>query len=185
MRKDDPIVSAAIGPAGLTTAVVTVCAVAAVPLSFAGPGWLRLAVVGPFLLAGPGAALALFLWTAKPDEPRRPQRWLPFAVTVAIGSSLAASVLIATAMIYTHLWYPSLAVCLLSAITLAIVTVPARRLRWPELLIRWESMTRASALRAQRWVARHAVPGSPGTRSGSGSGTGSGSGPGSGSGKGS
>ena len=42
-------------------ALVTVAALASIPLSFIGPEELRLAVIGPFLLAGPGTALILFL----------------------------------------------------------------------------------------------------------------------------
>lgn len=162
MRKDDPIASAAVGPAGITAAAVAVCAIAAVPLSFVGPGWLRLAVIGPFLLAGPGAALALLLWTAKANGPRRPPRWLPFGITLAIGSSLAVSGLLATVMIYAHLWYPSIAVCLVSAVTLGLLAVPARRLRWPELLLSWWSMTRESVVRARRRFMQRTVSGRPG-----------------------
>jgi hypothetical protein len=153
--------SAVFWPVKVTSGVVAAFAIAAVPLSFVGPGWLRLAAIGPFLLAGPGAALALLLWTSKPSGTRQPARWLAFGLTLAIGSSLAISVLVATVMIYARLWYPSIAICLVSAMTLGLIAVTVRRLRWPGPPLRWGLTARESLVRAKRKFARHPVPGPP------------------------
>jgi hypothetical protein len=111
----------------LTCFVATVAA-AAIPLSFVGPGGLRLAVIGPFLLAGPGTALVMLL-RLNPTASQRRTEMVPLAVAVAIGSSLAISALLATAMLYAHLWNPSLAVTGLSLLTLGLLVLALRRAR--------------------------------------------------------
>jgi hypothetical protein len=107
---------------------VAVIAAAAIPLSFVGPGGLRLAVIGLFLLAGPGTALVILL-RLKPTARQRSTEMLPLAAAIAIGFSLAVSALLATAMLYTHLWYPSLAVSCLSVLTLGMLVLALRRTR--------------------------------------------------------
>jgi hypothetical protein len=69
---------------GTISAVVAAVALASVPLSFTGPEALRLAVIGPFLLAGPGTALILLL---KPARIRKGTGFevLPLAVAMAVS----------------------------------------------------------------------------------------------------
>ncbi|MEO5781413.1 MULTISPECIES: hypothetical protein [Arthrobacter] len=107
-------------------------AVAAVPLSFVGPGGLRLAVIGLLMLAGPGTALVLLL---RLDPPRSMQATgaLPLSIAIAIAFSLAMSTLVATAMIYTGLWAPPVAVTLLSIATLGLLAFELKRSgQWPK-----------------------------------------------------
>jgi hypothetical protein len=103
-------------------------AVAAVPLSFFGPGGLRLAVIGLLMLAGPGTALVLLL---RLDPPRSMQATgaLPLSIAVAIAFSLAMSTLVATAMIYAGLWSPPAGVFVLTAATLALLGFELKRSR--------------------------------------------------------
>jgi hypothetical protein len=103
-------------------------AVAAVPLSFSGPGGLRLAVIGLLMLAGPGTALVLLL---RLDPPRSVQATgaLPLSIAIAIAFSLAMSTLVATAMVYARLWSPPAGVCLLSAGTLGLLGFEVKRSR--------------------------------------------------------
>jgi hypothetical protein len=103
-------------------------AVAAVPLSFFGPGGLRLAVIGLLMLAGPGTALVLLL---RLDPPRSVQATgaLPLSIAVAIAFSLTMSTLVATAMIYARLWSPPVGVCILAAATLALLGFEFKKTR--------------------------------------------------------
>ncbi len=106
-------------------------AVAAVPLSFVGPGGLRMAVIGLLMLAGPGTALVLLL---RLDPPRSMQATgaLPLSIAVAIASSLAMSTLVATAMVYAGLWSPPVAVTLLSVATLGLLALELKKSgQWP------------------------------------------------------
>jgi hypothetical protein len=112
-------------------AVVAVVAVASIPLSFTGPEGLRLAVIGPFLLAGPGTALILFL------KPRRIRKgtgfeMLPLAVAIAVSFSLALAILLSTAMLYAGFWHPSAAVSGLAVLTLGLLVAVDRRSRREE-----------------------------------------------------
>jgi hypothetical protein len=103
-------------------------AVAAIPLSFFGPGGLRLAVIGLLMLAGPGTALVLLL---RLDPPRSVQATgaLPLSIAIAIAFSLAMSTLVAAAMVYARLWSPPAGVCLLSAATLGLLGFELKRSR--------------------------------------------------------
>ncbi len=106
-------------------------AVAAVPLSFVGPGGLRMAVIGLLMLAGPGTALVLLL---RLDPPRSMQATgaLPLSIAVAIAFSLAMSTLVATAMIYAGLWSPPVAVTVLSIATLGLLALELKKSgQWP------------------------------------------------------
>lgn len=105
-------------------------AIAAVPLSFFGPGGLRLAVIGLLMVAGPGAALVLLL---RIDPPRSIHATgsLPLSIAIAIAFSLAMSTLVATAMIYARLWSPPAGVCLLSIATLGMLGFELKRSRRP------------------------------------------------------
>jgi hypothetical protein len=107
---------------------VAAVAIAAIPLSFAGPGGLRLAVIGPFLLAGPGTALALLLRLDSADT--GPVRGaVPLVIAIAIAFSLALSTLVATGMLYAQQWNPQAGVMLLSVITLGLLALAAKRSR--------------------------------------------------------
>lgn len=114
--------------AGTVGAVVAAVALASVPLSFTGPEPLRLAVIGPFLLAGPGTALILLL---KPARIRKGTGFgvLPLAVAIVVSFSLASAILFSTAMLYAGFWHPSAAVSLLAVLTLGLLAVDNRRSR--------------------------------------------------------
>jgi hypothetical protein len=111
--------------------VVAVVALASIPLSFTGPEELRLVVIGPFLLAGPGTALILFL---KPPRVRKGTGFevLPLAVAIAVSFSLASAILLSTAMLYAGFWHPSAAVSLLAVLTLGLLAAVDRRSRRKE-----------------------------------------------------
>lgn len=111
--------------------IVAAMALASIPLSFVGPEALRLAVIGPFLLSGPGTALILLL---KPARIRKGTGFevLPLAGAIAVSISLAAAILLSTAMLYSGLWHPSMAVSFLAVITLGLLTVVDRRSRRKE-----------------------------------------------------
>ena len=101
-------------------------AVAVIPLSLTGPGWLRLVVIGGFLLAGPGTAVLLLLgWPrigyprSGSDDPPAAAMTVPLAVSLATATSLAISTLIAAVMLYTHQWHPAGGVIGLAALVLA------------------------------------------------------------------
>jgi hypothetical protein len=108
--------------------VTAAVAVAAIPLSFVGPGGLRLAVIGLLMLAGPGTALVLLL---RLDPPRSMQATgaLPLSIAVAIAFSLAMSTLVATAMVYAGLWSPPAGVCILAVTTLGLLGFELKRSR--------------------------------------------------------
>lgn len=95
-------------------------AVAAVPLSFLGPGGLRLAVIGLLMLAGPGTALVLLLRLDPPRSMQAPGA-LPLGIAVAIAFSLTMSTLVATAMIHAGLWSPPVGVWVMAAVTLGLL----------------------------------------------------------------
>jgi peptidoglycan/LPS O-acetylase OafA/YrhL len=112
----------------LLTCATAILAVAAIPLSFEGPRTLRLAVVGLFLLMGPGSALVLLLKLNR--TPARSNNLLtPLLGSIALGSSVAISILVSTAMVYAHLWNPSWAVAGMAAGTLVLLAVAAIRNR--------------------------------------------------------
>lgn len=107
-------------------------ALAAVPLSFVGPGGLRLAVIGLLMLAGPGTALVLLL---RLDPPRSMQATgaLPLSIAIAIAFSLAMSTLVASALIYAGLWSPPLGVTILSIATIVLLGFELQRSgQWPK-----------------------------------------------------
>ena len=99
-------------------------ALAAIPLSFAGPEGLRMAVIGLLMLAGPGTALVLLL---RFDSPRSAQAAGARPLAIAIAFSLTMSTLVATAMIYARLWSPPVGVCVLSIMTLAFLGLEFKR----------------------------------------------------------
>lgn len=103
-------------------------ALAAVPLSFSGPGGLRLAVIGLLMLAGPGTALVLLLRLDPPRSVQAPGA-LPLGIAIAIAFSLAMSTLVATAMIYAGHWSPPAGVCVLAAATLGLLGFELKRSR--------------------------------------------------------
>ncbi|WP_427174759.1 hypothetical protein [Arthrobacter sp. 92] len=113
---------------GTIGAIVAAVALASVPLSFAGPEPLRLAVIGPFLLAGPGTALILLL---KPVRIRKGSGFgvLPLAMAIAVSFSLASAILLSTAMLYAGFWHPSAAVSLLAVLTVGLLAADNRRSR--------------------------------------------------------
>jgi len=110
----------------LATSAVAALAVAAIPLSFAGPTTLRLAVIGLFLLTGPGAALVLLLRMNRPST-RMSNQLVPLLGSIAIGFSLAISAILSTIMLYAHLWHPSAAVAGLSVLTLGLLALGMKR----------------------------------------------------------
>jgi hypothetical protein len=101
-------------------------AVAAIPLSFAGPEGLRLAVVGLLMLAGPGTALVRLLHFSPPHSAQATGA-LPLSIAIAVAFSLAMSTLVATAMIYARLWSPPVSVCILSIMTLAFLAFDIKK----------------------------------------------------------
>jgi hypothetical protein len=93
-------------------------AVATIPLSLTGPGWLRLLVIAVFLLAGPGTAVLLLLgW---------PRNGYALAVSMATAISLAVSTLVATVMLYAHQWHPGAGVIGLAALVLVALGIRRR-----------------------------------------------------------
>lgn len=116
---------------GMIGAIVAAVALASIPLSFTGPEALRLAVIGPFLLSGPGTALILLL---KPARLRKGTGFevLPLAVAIAVSFSLASAILLSTAMLYSGFWHPSVAVSLLAVLTLVLLAAVDRRFRRTE-----------------------------------------------------
>lgn len=111
--------------------IAAAVSLAAIPLSFTGPEGLRLAVIGPFLLAGPGTALVLLL---KPAGLRKGTGFevLPLAVAIAVSFSLATAILLSTAMLFLGSWHPSVAVSILAVFTLGLLAVADRRSRRKE-----------------------------------------------------
>lgn len=120
--------------------VVAAVAVAAVPLSFFGPGGLRMVVIGLLMLAGPGTALVLYirLGSADPDDAgadgagahrTAAQSTLPLAISIAVASSLALSTIVSTAMVFAQMWAPPAAVVVLSLVTLLLLVLGAKRSR--------------------------------------------------------
>lgn len=102
----------------LIVGLAALLAAAAIPLSFIGPPGLRLAVIGLFLLSGPGVALVLLL---RLDNRSSTLSTLvgPLLGALAIGFSVAVSILVATVMVYAQLWSPPWAVTCLAVATLA------------------------------------------------------------------
>jgi hypothetical protein len=110
--------------------VLALLAAAAIPLSLTGPGWLRLVVIGAFLLAGPGTAILLLLdWPRigpigpGSDDPPAAAMAVPLAISLATATSLAISALIATVMLYAHQWHPGAGVIGLATLVLAALGV--------------------------------------------------------------
>jgi len=109
----------------LATGAVAAMAVAAIPLSFTGPPSLRLAVIGLFLLTGPGAALVLLLGMNRPST-RMSNQLVPLLGSITIGFSLAISAVLSTIMLYAHLWHPAAAVACLAVLTLGLLALGMR-----------------------------------------------------------
>jgi len=68
------------------------------------------------------------LWSYRTLPPRhRSQAFGPaFHIALALGVSLALSLLVATGMVYAKLWNPAAGIALLSGLTLALLVIP----RW-------------------------------------------------------
>ncbi|MCU1548357.1 MAG: hypothetical protein JWO29_1308 [Arthrobacter sp.] len=111
---------------GYVSYATAAVAIAAIPLSFFGPDGLRLAVIGLLMLAGPGTALVLLLRLDPPRSVGAPGA-LPLSIAIAIAFSLAMSTLVATAMIYAHLWSPPAGVFVLSIATLGLLALDFKR----------------------------------------------------------
>ena len=116
--------------------VVAALAVAAVPLSFFGPGGLRMVVIGLLMLAGPGTALVLYLRLGSADTGDADgagahrsvaHSTLPLAISIAVASSLALSTIVSTAMVFARMWSPPVAVLVLSLVTLLLLVLGAKR----------------------------------------------------------
>ena len=116
--------------------VVAALAVAAVPLSFFGPGGLRMVVIGLLMLAGPGTALVLYLRLGSADtgdadgagaHRSAAHSTLPLAISIAVASSLALSTMVSTAMVFARMWSPPVAVLVLSLVTLLLLVLGAKR----------------------------------------------------------
>jgi hypothetical protein len=103
-------------------------AVAAMPLSFFGPEGLRLVVISLLMLAGPGTALVMLLRFGPPASPEA-RSTLPLAIAIAVASSLGLSTMVATAMVFSRIWSPPAAVCILSLVTLGLLALGTQRSR--------------------------------------------------------
>lgn len=113
----------------LLAGTVAALAAAAIPLAFVGAPTVRFAVIGVFLLTGPGSALMLML-KVNDGPSRRFGRMLgPLLGSMAIGLSIAISLIVATAMVYARLWNPSAAVASLAGATLVLIAVGSARPR--------------------------------------------------------
>lgn len=123
-----PVIGAQLRGATVAGTAAAAAALASIPLSFTGPGVLRIAVIGPFLLAGPGTALILFLTPHRTTQGRR-SRTLALDTAVALSFSLTAGILLSTAMLYARFWHPSAAVCVLSGLTLVLLAAAGRGFR--------------------------------------------------------
>ena len=120
---------------------VAALAVAAVPLSFFGPGGLRMVVIGLLMLAGPGTALVLYLRLGSVDgydadgpvvegagaHRSAAHSTLPLAIAIAVASSLALATIVSTAMVFAQMWSPPVAVLVLSLVTLLLLVLGAKR----------------------------------------------------------
>jgi hypothetical protein len=85
-------------------------ALAASAVSFAhAPAAIRVPLVLAFALLGPGAAAVPLLGLHDPLG----------EFTLALGVSLAADVVVASAMLYAHAWAPQAGLAILVAVTLA------------------------------------------------------------------
>lgn len=105
----------------LLTGATAIVAAAAIPLSFVGAPALRLAGVGVFLLTGPGSAIVLALKLNSGPARRWGNLLAPLLASMAIGLSIAISLVLSTAMVYAHLWNPPFAVSSLAVATLALL----------------------------------------------------------------
>lgn len=97
---------------------------ASFPLSLAGPAPLRASVLGALVLFGPGGAAALWFWRSSPGRRSRLAMGAAFHIALAIGLSLAVSLLVATGMVYAHLWNPAAGMWVVAAVTLALLAGP-------------------------------------------------------------
>lgn len=113
----------------LLTGAVALLAAAAVPLSFVGPSAVRFAVIGVFLLIGPGSALMLMLKVNDGPSPRFGRMLAPLLGSMAIGLSIAISLIVATAMVYARLWNPPAAVASLAGVTFVLLMLGMLRAR--------------------------------------------------------
>jgi O-antigen ligase len=122
-------------PKNLPDLALAVLAIASLPLALAGPPALRAAVVGALLLTGPGGAAALWFWRASPGRRSRLALGAAFYVALAISLSLGASLLVATGMVYAHLWNPSAGVWVLAGLTLVLLGLPRLpHITWQQFL---------------------------------------------------
>lgn len=109
------------GPAGRHAAQAGLLALslACVPAAFTGPVTARLVLVGLLVLLGPGGGAVL--WMRGAEAEAREELSASFYLTVAMATSLAASLLVATLLVYVDAWHPAAGVCILAAITAALV----------------------------------------------------------------
>jgi len=92
-------------------------------------------VVGALLLTGPGGAAALWFWRASPSRRSRLALGAAFYVALAIGLSLGTSLLVATGMVYGHLWNPSAGVWAVAGLTLVLLGLPRLpHITWQQFL---------------------------------------------------
>lgn len=112
----------------LLTVAVAILAAAAIPLSFGGDPMVRLAVIGIFLLVGPGSALVLMLKLSEQSN-RFGHLMVPLLGSMAIGLSLAIALILSTVMVYAQLWNPPLAVAGLAGATLLMLALDLTRYR--------------------------------------------------------
>ncbi|WP_197061981.1 hypothetical protein [Sinomonas humi] len=113
----------------LLIGAIAVLTAAAIPFSFVGAPGLRLAVIGLFLLVGPGSALVLMLRLST-ESNRFGNLLVPLLVSMAIGMSLAISLIVSTVMVYAGLWNPPVAVASLAGATLVLLAFDAVRHGW-------------------------------------------------------
>jgi len=87
------------------------------------------------LLTGPGGAAALWFWRASPSRRARLALGAAFYVALAIGLSLGTSLLVATGMVYGHLWNPSAGVWAVAGLTLVLLGLPRLpHITWQQFL---------------------------------------------------
>lgn len=96
-------------------------AVASFPLAASGPVLVRASVLGALVLIGPGGAAALWFWRISPGRRARQALGASFHLALAIALSLAASLLVATGLVYFQFWNPTAGMWVLAGLTLALL----------------------------------------------------------------
>ncbi|MCU6481390.1 hypothetical protein [Arthrobacter sp. A2-55] len=87
------------------------------------------------LLTGPGGAAALWFWRASPSRRSRLALGAAFHIALAISLSLGTSLLVATGMVYGHLWNPSAGVWAVAGLTLVLLGLPRLpHITWQQFL---------------------------------------------------